>query len=138
MRAYFRIYDQEILRLESHLPSPSKASKAAGWTISVERIAFITNVANQDNSPGQPKRFLCAATAVRYNYYIQLVVIKRNWVPVANLNLDKAGRAPSCGAAAASLGRSQFSNYHEGSWSYSITTCIPRLLFRGIIRNAFG
>jgi hypothetical protein len=28
-----------------------------------------------------------AATAVRYNYFVQLVAIKRNWMHVTNLNL---------------------------------------------------
>ena len=59
MRAYFRIYDQEILRLG--LPSSSKASKAAGWTILVERIALITSC----SQPGQFSRatktfFVCS------------------------------------------------------------------------------
>src|SRR6266566_9295293 len=33
-------------------------------------------LANQNNSPGQPKESLRVATAVRYNYYVQLVAIK--------------------------------------------------------------
>ena len=33
-------------------------------------------LANQNNSPGQPKVSLRGATAVRYNYYVQLVAIK--------------------------------------------------------------
>ena len=33
-------------------------------------------LANQGDSPGQPKRSLHAATAIRYNYSVQLVAIK--------------------------------------------------------------
>ena len=40
---------------------------------------------NQGDSPGQPKRSLRVATAVRYNYYVQSVEIRRNWIPVPNL-----------------------------------------------------
>ena len=33
-------------------------------------------LANQNNSPGQPKESLRVATAARYNYCVQLVAIK--------------------------------------------------------------
>src|SRR6266700_3196478 len=34
-------------------------------------------LANQNNSPGQPKESLRVATAIRYNYYVQLMATKR-------------------------------------------------------------
>ena len=55
-------------------------------------IASICFLANQSDSPGQPKRPLRAATAVSYNYYVQLVAIERNWMRVANLNVAKGGK----------------------------------------------
>jgi len=42
-------------------------------------------LANQGDSPGQPKKVLAWATAIRYNYYVQLVAIKRSRMHVANL-----------------------------------------------------
>src|SRR6266576_2955698 len=42
-------------------------------------------LANQNNSPGQPKWSLHAATCVRYNYYVQLVATKRDWMRVPNV-----------------------------------------------------
>ena len=57
-------------------------------------------LANRGDSPWQPKKSLRAATAVRYNYYVQLVATRRNWMRGANLNLAKgggeAGRATGC------------------------------------------
>ena len=46
-------------------------------------------LANQDDSSGQLKKSLRAATAVRYDYYVQLVAVERNWMRVANLNVAK-------------------------------------------------
>ena len=48
-------------------------------------------LANQGDSPGQPKRSLRAATAVRYNYDVQLVATRRNSIRVPNLQLAKGG-----------------------------------------------
>ena len=31
------------------------------------------------------------ATAVRYNYYVQLVAVKRNWMCITNLNFARRG-----------------------------------------------
>ncbi len=42
-------------------------------------------LANQNDSPGQPKWSLRAATCVRYNYYVQLVATKRDWMRVPNV-----------------------------------------------------
>ena len=42
-------------------------------------------LANERDSPGQPKRPLRVATAVRYNCYVQLVATKRDWMRVPNL-----------------------------------------------------
>jgi len=42
-------------------------------------------LANQNNSLGQPKESLRVATAIRYNYYIQLVATKRDWMRIPNL-----------------------------------------------------
>ena len=47
-------------------------------------------LANQGDSPGQPKKSLRAATAVRYNYYVQLVAIERDWTRVPNLKSRSA------------------------------------------------
>ena|ERR1700722_12689229 len=64
--------------------------------------AYVFNLillANQGDSPWQPKRSLRVATAFCYNYYVQLVATRRNWMRVANLNLAKggeAGRAIGC------------------------------------------
>ena len=48
-------------------------------------------------------RFLQLSIGVRYNYYVQLVAIKRNWMRVANLNFARgggeAGHAHSCSEA---------------------------------------
>ena len=58
-------------------------------------------LANQGDSLGQLKKALHAAIAIRYNYYVQLVVIERNWTRVANLNVTRrgeAGRANGCTA----------------------------------------
>ena len=43
------------------------------------------------DSPGQPKRSMRVATAVRYNYYVQWVIIERNWMRVANSNFARGG-----------------------------------------------
>src|SRR6266704_2497890 len=58
-------------------------------------------LANQNNSPGQPKWSLRAATCVRY---IQLVATKRDWMRVPNVKFwstaegggVEAGRKQSC------------------------------------------
>jgi hypothetical protein len=58
-----------------------------------EEEAYVFNLippANQGVSPGQPKRSLRMATAVRYRYYVQLVAIKRGWLRVANLKSRSA------------------------------------------------
>ena len=55
---------------------------------------------NQNNSPGQPKESLRVATAIRYNYYVQLVATKRSQMRVANLKFwsarQRGGEAQSC------------------------------------------
>ena len=58
-----------------------------------EDEAYVFNLillADQDVSPGQPKRSLRVATAVHYRYYVQLVAIKRGWMRVANLKSRSA------------------------------------------------
>ena len=56
-----------------------------------EAYAFnLIILANQGDSPGQPERSLRAATAVRYNYYVQLVAIERDWMRVPNLKYRSA------------------------------------------------
>jgi len=52
------------------------------------RKVYVFNLillANQRDSLGQPKGSLRVATAVRYNYYVQLVATRRNWMRVPNL-----------------------------------------------------
>ena len=44
-------------------------------------------LANQNNSPGQPKWSLRAAIAIRYNCHVQLVANRRGRMRVANLKL---------------------------------------------------
>ena len=43
------------------------------------------SLANRGDSLGQPKRSLRVAIAIRYNYYIQLVAIRRDWIRVLNV-----------------------------------------------------
>ena len=47
-------------------------------------------LANQNNSPGQPKSSLRTAIAVRYNCYVQLVATKRGRMRVPNLKFWSA------------------------------------------------
>ena len=51
----------------------------------------------QFDSPGQPRRFpgqlkrsLRVAIAIRYNYYVQLVAIRRDWMRESNLKFRSA------------------------------------------------
>ena len=58
-----------------------------------EEEAYVFNLtllANQGDSPRQRKRSLLAATCVRYNYYVQLVATKRDWMRVPNLKFQSA------------------------------------------------
>ena len=61
-------------------------------------------LANQGNSPGQPKRSLRVATAIRYNYYVRLVATKARLDARTEFEIlgalakggGEAGRAQSC------------------------------------------
>ena len=55
-----------------------KREKEEAYVRQVLNCFNSTPLASQDNSPGQPKRSLRAATGVRYSYYVQLVAIRRN------------------------------------------------------------
>ena len=53
-----------------------KGEKAEAYVGQILNCFNSILLANQDNSPGQPRQFLRAATAVRYNYYVQLVAVE--------------------------------------------------------------
>ena len=72
------------------------------WVTSI-RLPWPTRtvpLANQGGSPGQPKKPLFVATAVRYNCYVQLVATKRDWMRVPNLKFwsprQRGGGSWSC------------------------------------------
>src|SRR6266571_9153362 len=61
-------------------------------------------LANQNNSPGQPKESLHVATAIHYNYYVQLVAIKASLDPrteFKNLEHSLRGGSPVANVARA-------------------------------------
>ena len=67
-----------------------KREKEEAYVRQVLNCFDLILLANKNNSPGQPKRSLRAATAVRYNYYVQLVAIERDWMRVPNLKSHSA------------------------------------------------
>jgi hypothetical protein len=72
-----------------------------GSIVRVETLRYLTKITTlRRKADREQLKFLQPSIRLRYNYYVQLVAIRRDWMRVANLKSRQrgveAGRAQSC------------------------------------------
>ena len=71
-----------------------------GSVVRVETLRHLTKITALRRKAWSPEtKFLQSSIWLRYNYYVQLVATRRNWMRVTDLNLAKGGGAVEAGRA---------------------------------------
>ena len=85
--AFWQTYEQKREKEEAYIKEVYVKEAYVRQVLSCFNLILL---ANQNNSPGQPKGSLRIATAIRYNYHVQLVATKRGRMRVADLKFWSA------------------------------------------------